>query len=308
MMPRGRELAREAPSSAAKRETAAASLGTSYEMRETRNELRERVGRGATRLKESSAGARERGRQISRCARLDMPWARCGVARILRETLQRFVLEPLMTYYTRRKVSGRERFESMEPPVVFVANHSSHMDTPAILRALPWKWRHRTAVAAAADYFYRDRRLASLVSLLFNTVPVAREGGGGDGELAHVDQLLDDRWNLLLFPEGTRSRGRRLKRMRSGAAVLAARHDSAIVPIHVIGTDDAMPPGQVWPRRKLWRRRYPVRVAFGDPIRPVDGETPRDVTARVQDFFERQGAAPAERIPAPVAAPAGVGR
>jgi 1-acyl-sn-glycerol-3-phosphate acyltransferase len=290
-----------------KRETATASSGTSYEMRDSRNELRERVGRGATRLKESSAGARARGRQISRCARLDMPWARCGVARILRETLQRFLLEPLMTYYTRRKVSGRERFESLEPPVVFVANHSSHMDTPAVLRALPWKWRHRTAVAAAADYFYRDRRLASLVSLLFNTVPVAREGGGGDGELAHVDQLLDDRWNLLLFPEGTRSRGRRLKRMRSGAAVLAARHDSVIVPIHVIGTDDAMPPGQAWPRRKLWRRRYPVRIAFGDPIRPVNGETPREVTARVQGFFERQGAAPAERIPAPVAEPAGVG-
>jgi 1-acyl-sn-glycerol-3-phosphate acyltransferase len=301
MTPRGRALAGGPRFSAGKRETAAARSGTSYEMRDSRNELRERVGRGATRLKESSA----RGRQISRCARLDVPWARCGVARILRETIQRFVLEPLMTYYTRRKVSGRERFESLEPPLVFVANHSSHMDTPAILRALPWKWRHRTAVAAAADYFYRDRRIASLVSLLFNTVPVARDGGGGDGELAHVDQLLDDRWNLLLFPEGTRSRGRRLKRMRSGAAVLAARHDSVIVPIHVIGTDDAMPPGQVWPRRKLWRRRYPVRIAFGDPIRPVDGETPREVTARVQDFFERQGAPPAER-PAPVAEPAGV--
>src|SRR4051794_19621968 len=44
------------PSTAGKRETAAASSGTSYEMRDTRNELRERVGRGATRLKESSAG------------------------------------------------------------------------------------------------------------------------------------------------------------------------------------------------------------------------------------------------------------
>ena len=235
-----------------------------------------------------------------------MPWARCRPARLLRETIQRFVLGPIMSYYTRRKVSGHERFQGLEPPVLFVANHSSHMDTPAILRALPWKWRHRTAVAAAADYFYRDRRVASLVSLLFNTVPVQRHGGGGDGELAHVDQLLDDRWNLLLFPEGTRSRGRRIKRLRSGAAVLAARHRSAIVPIHVTGTGEAMPPGQVWPHRKLWRRRYPVRIAFGDPIRPHDGESPREVTARVEDFFERQGA-PIERTPAPVAEPAAIG-
>jgi 1-acyl-sn-glycerol-3-phosphate acyltransferase len=291
MMPRGRELAREAPSSAAKRETAAASLGTSYEMRETRNELRERVGRGATRLKESSAGARERGRQISRCARLDMPWARCGVARILRETLQRFVLEPLMTYYTRRKVSGRERFESMEPPVVFVANHSSHMDTPAILRALPWKWRHRTAVAAAADYFYKSRWRARSVALVFNTVPLGRNGGGlSSGATDHVDKLIDKGWNLLMFPEGTRSRDGEIGKLRSGAAVIAAQHGIPIVPIHVRGTHDAMPPGQNWPKRKPGRfvsRRHKIEVRFGEPITPESEEARREVMDEIREFWER---------------------
>ena len=52
---------------------------------------------------------------------------------------------------------GREHFNDLKAPVVFVANHSSHMDTPAILRALPRGWRRRTAVAAAADYFYVKR-------------------------------------------------------------------------------------------------------------------------------------------------------
>jgi 1-acyl-sn-glycerol-3-phosphate acyltransferase len=275
-------------------------------MGEPSKAMRGRVGRGADRLKEGATVARERGRrQLSRCARLDVPWARCRPARVVRETIQRFVLDPMMSYYTRRKVSGRERFDGLDAPVVFVANHSSHMDTPAILRALPWKWRHRTAVAAAADYFYRDRRIAGLVSLLFNTVPVLRQGGG-DGELAHIDKLLDDRWNLLLFPEGTRSRVGRLKRMRPGAAVLAARHDSAIVPIHVTGTGDAMPPGRVWPRRKLWQRRYPVRIAFGDPILPLEGESARDVTGRVEHFFEEQGE-PVDRLRTPIPELAGVG-
>ena len=40
-------------------------------------------------------------------------------------------------------------------------------------------------MAAAADYFYRDRRIASLVSLMFNTIPIARDGGG-NGELAAI--------------------------------------------------------------------------------------------------------------------------
>src|SRR5919198_6580039 len=95
----------------AKRETRAAGGGTSEVMREPSNGMRGRVGRGADRLKEGASAARERGRQISRCARLDVPWARCRPARVLRETIQRFLLDPIMTYYTRRKVSGRERFE-----------------------------------------------------------------------------------------------------------------------------------------------------------------------------------------------------
>jgi 1-acyl-sn-glycerol-3-phosphate acyltransferase len=223
----------------------------------------------------------------------------------VRETIQSFILDPLMSYYTRRRVSGREGFDGLDAPVVFVANHSSHLDTPTILRALPWKWRQRTLVAAAADYFYRDRRIASLVSLLFNTIPIARDGGG-NGELDHVDRLLDDRWNLLLFPEGTRSRQGRIKRLRSGAALLAKRHHSAIVPIFISGTNAVMPPGRVWPRRKLWRRRYPVRIAFGDPIRPLDDESPRQLTERVEEFFESQ-AEPVVRRTTPERELAGAG-
>jgi 1-acyl-sn-glycerol-3-phosphate acyltransferase len=217
------------------------------------------------------------------CAQLDVPWARCRTARVLRESIQRLVLGPILAYYTRRRRAGAEGFARLEPPVVFVANHSSHIDTPIILRALPWKWRHRTAVAAAADYFYRDRRLARLVSLVFNTVPVRRGGGGGD--LGHVDALLDERWNLLLYPEGTRSREGSVGRLRSGAVVLAARHDLTIMPIRVTGTRDAMPPGQAWPRRRPWRRRHPVQIVFGEPIRPAAVDDRHDVTERIQAFF-----------------------
>jgi len=275
-------------------------------MGENSNDLRGRVGRGAGKLKDGASVAAERGRKLgSRCAKLDVAWARRRPARAVRETIQSFILDPLMSYYTRRRVSGREGFDGLDAPVVFVANHSSHLDTPTILRALPWKWRQRTLVAAAADYFYRDRRIASLVSLLLNTIPIARDGGG-NGELDHVDRLLDDRWNLLLFPEGTRSRQGRIKRLRSGAALLAKRHHSAIVPIFISGTNAVMPPGRVWPRRKLWRRRYPVRIAFGDPIRPLDDESPRQLTERVEEFFEAQ-AEPVVRRTTPERELAGAG-
>jgi 1-acyl-sn-glycerol-3-phosphate acyltransferase len=247
----------------------------------------------ASRGSEFGRSAASRGAEIGRSMRnVDVPWARCGFARALRETILQFGLSPLMDLYTRRRVIGREHFDELPPPVVFVANHSSHLDTPTILRALPLKWRQRTAVAAAADYFYKKRAVAGFVALIFNTVPIARRGGGiGDGAIDHVDRLIDQRWNLLMFPEGTRSRDGRLGKMRSGAAVIAQQHGVPIVPILVKGTHDAMPPGRNWPKRikhRFLSRRHKVEIHFGAPIWAGEDEHRNDVMDRVRSFFEHE--------------------
>jgi 1-acyl-sn-glycerol-3-phosphate acyltransferase len=148
-------------------------------------------------------------------------------------------------------------------------------------------------VAAAADYFYQKRWTANGVALLFNTVPLGRNGGGlSEGATDHVDRLIEQRWNLLMFPEGTRSRDGEIGKVRSGAAVIAARHDTVIVPIYVNGTHEAMPPGQNWPKRRPGRffsRRHKIEVRFGRPIRPRDEDQRRAVMAEVRDFWDRKG-------------------
>jgi len=260
------------------------------------------------RVLQTARSARERTREI-KCAALDMPWARCAPARFARETILSGVFGPMMAWYVRRSVEGGEVFEDQRPPVIFVANHSSHMDTPTILRSLPRAWRQRTAVAAAADYFYRKRWVAAAVSLLFATVPISRRGGGMDkGAADHLHRLLRGRWNLLLYPEGTRSRDGSRGKLHSGAAVLAAAHDVAILPIFVSGTGDAMPPGCSWPKKlRAGRlRRTPVTVRFGPPISSLPGEHRNETMGRVQAWFDAQegivptGSGPpaAPRVPA----------
>jgi 1-acyl-sn-glycerol-3-phosphate acyltransferase len=269
----------------------------STEIRRTAATKGTEIGRtAATKSTEIRRTAATKGAEIGRNMRqLDVPWARCRPARMLRETILQFGLAPLMDLYTRRRAYGRERFERVGPPVVFVANHSSHLDTPTILRSLPLKWRQRTAVAAAADYFYKKRAVAQLVALIFNTVPLQRRGGGAaDGSTEHVDRLIDQRWNLLMFPEGTRSRDGRLGRLRTGAAVIAQHHGVPIVPIFVKGTHDAMPPGRNWPKRLKRRfisRRHRVEVHFGPPIWPGPEQDRHEVMDRVRRFLEEEAAA-----------------
>jgi 1-acyl-sn-glycerol-3-phosphate acyltransferase len=219
---------------------------------------------------------------------LDVPWARSKPAVATREAVLRTLLRPVLNYYTRRRTSGSDKLSRLKAPVILVANHVSHLDTPVILAALPRRFRKRTVVAAATDYFYRNRLLAMVVSVVFNTVPMDRKGGGLEKESAgHVDRLLDRGWNLLLYPEGTRSRHGGTGRLRRGAAVLAARHRVQIIPIRVTGTRAAMPPGRFWPSRLRGRNgtgRHSVDICFGDPITPTG-----DVHAMiktVQHFFE----------------------
>jgi len=86
--------------------------------------------------------------------------------------------------------------------------------------------------------------------------------------------------------------------------VLAAQHGVAIVPIHVTGTHEAMPPGRNWPKRRPGRpfsRRHPVEVRFGAPIWPGEGEHRHDVMARVRAFFEGREVPPPTPPREPVA-------
>jgi 1-acyl-sn-glycerol-3-phosphate acyltransferase len=236
-----------------------------------------------------------RGRELRKAgAQLDIPWARSWPAGVVRGTFMRLVLDPIMDYYAARRATGKELLDGVRGPLILVANHASHLDTPVILSALPRRLRKRTVVAAAADYFYRNRLVASLVSLIFNTVPIERKRAAGTPKNgSHLDTLLDQGWNLLLYPEGTRSRDGMPGPLRRGAAVLAASHNLTIVPIRVTGTAEAMPPGRFWPRRRHDRpvpRRHRIEVSFGEPIN-ASGDAD-EVMEYVRNFFQNGSASP----------------
>ncbi len=246
--------------------------------------------------------------RIDEPARLDRRWSRTKPVGTARELLICGVFRSIIQTYSRREVVGHEHLERLGAPVIFVANHCSHVDTPALLLSLPARWRRRTAVAAATDYFYAKRPLAVAVSLAFGTIPLERRGRGMDTDaVTHIDQLIDSGWSLVVFAEGTRSRDGRVGRMRPGAAALAARHGVPIVPVHISGTHQAMPPGRPWmvrPEGGGRLARHAIRVSFGAPIQVGDRDDPLEVMEIVRLFMKACGAnttpdpKPAARRPA----------
>jgi 1-acyl-sn-glycerol-3-phosphate acyltransferase len=203
-------------------------------------------------------------------------WSRRKPAMVAREVAQKGGLEPLFRSQVRTDVQGLDVLERIEGPVIFAANHASHLDTPLVLLSLPDAWRRKTAVAAAADYFFDTWWRAVGSSLIFNTFPIDRRGGT---MATTPGEVLAEGWSLVIFPEGTRSQDGWMGNFRMGAAFLALEHDVPVVPVAHRGTYAAMPRGQNWPSKG--RRQLTIR--FGEPLRAQPGEGVREFAPRIKN-------------------------
>ncbi|GAA0965203.1 lysophospholipid acyltransferase family protein [Frigoribacterium faeni] len=250
-----------------------------------------------------------------------------------RYVAQRMVLKPTIWSITDVTVIDRDRLDDLHGGFIVVANHSSHLDAPLILGALPRRLARYLATGAAADYFFDVRWRRQLTELFFNAFPVQRGSGapasavdatrassegasagstpgssarrraaakaaarGRSGQpTVSARSLLQRGYPVLVFPEGTRSKDGTVAHFKPGAAALALACDVPIVPLALIGAHIAQPRGANWPRPG----RLPVGVAFGDPMRPVEGESPAAFSLRVRTEVLRLRDANSARILGP---------
>ncbi|NBQ14631.1 MAG: 1-acyl-sn-glycerol-3-phosphate acyltransferase [Proteobacteria bacterium] len=170
-------------------------------------------------------------------------------------------------------------------PVIIVANHQSHADTPVIAMNVPRERRTRLRFLASAARFggparargIRDRAerwfLHGMAVHAYGAILVGDEHIG----LGAV---------MVIFPEGTRSRDGSLGSLRPGAAIAALESGAPLVPMRLDGTGDALPKSV---RRVRWRPTVTVRVRA--PIVPAPGESPEALTARIAIALRPDGGA-----------------
>ena len=188
-------------------------------------------------------------------------WWREHPVVLLRDRLQRSIIFPALRWLCRPlTVEGAERLAGVRGPVIFVANHSSHLDTLLVLSVLPREARRRTSVAAAADYFFCGCLRGAVVSLLVNAFAFKRNGCPRRS-LGRCQEILRGGGSLLIYPEGRRSPDGRLQRFRSGIGLLATAAGVPVIPVYLRGARDLLPKGGLLPRRGA------VAVRIGEPVR-----------------------------------------
>jgi len=168
-------------------------------------------------------------------------------------------------------VEGRENVP-LAGGAILVSNHLNNADPcviPAILR--------RRVVTMAKKEMFRWPVL-NLLFYFFGAFPVDRSGADR-AALREAQHVIDDGLLLLMFPEGTRSKDRRLHEGFPGSALVAYRTGAPIVPIAIWGTEH-VPWPWVFFRPFIGPR---VHVRIGKPFYPphierVNTQAARDAT------------------------------
>ncbi|MCK4974369.1 MAG: 1-acyl-sn-glycerol-3-phosphate acyltransferase, partial [Sulfurimonas sp.] len=164
---------------------------------------------------------------------------------------------PIFRLYFRLEVIGKENIPSY--PCIIAPSHQSMLDGFLIEATLPYKVLKKSFFLAYKQVFGR--------SIL---EPISKHGQSilidANEHLRHTIQYtslpLKEGNNLVIFPEGARSRDRKLLEFRPFFAMLSKTFNIPVVPVVIDGSFEALETGKLFPRPKK------IRVTYLKPINP----------------------------------------
>ncbi|MGN1090271.1 MAG: lysophospholipid acyltransferase family protein [Huintestinicola sp.] len=124
------------------------------------------------------------------------------------------------------KIEGWENIPEKEG-VIIACNHRSYADP--VLVTMPMK---RPVTYMAKEELFKNKLFAAFIRSL-GAFPVKR----GAGDMKVIDdcvEILDSGRNVVIFPEGTRSKENKVGRGKTGVALIAAKSGADVLPMGVV--------------------------------------------------------------------------
>ncbi|HEY1240665.1 MAG TPA: lysophospholipid acyltransferase family protein [Bryobacteraceae bacterium] len=183
----------------------------------------------------------------------------------------------LAVSFIRVRVRGLEKLDP-RANYVFVANHSSYMDIPALLARLPYQFR-----------FFAKKGLYKIPFLGWHLhraghLPVDRSNARNSlKSMSAGARIVAERGvSVLLFPEGGRTKVG-LREFKEGAAYIAIKAGVPIAPVAIVGMRELLPMGSIH------LRSGHAELRVGAPI-PTAGLTladREDLTRQMHEQIQR---------------------
>jgi long-chain acyl-CoA synthetase len=224
-------------------------------------------------------------------------WPGFFITRWLRTTFQHTVMLPLFHHYMELTVAGIEYLTDIEPPVIFAANHTSHLDTIAIVAGLPFRWRRSLAPAMMQEHFrakfepqgfsrkevWIARIQYMLARGLLNTYPLPQQMAGVRKALQYTSDLAGRGYCPLVYPEGIRTPDGTIGSFKPGIGMMANRLGVPIVPVRLDGLFEIYSIHHNWPGRGA------IHMTIGKPLKFSPDISYEDAAMQVEHAVKEMG-------------------
>ncbi len=173
------------------------------------------------------------------------------------------------------EISGLENIP--EGPVVFVPNHQSYFDIPVLLA-----WLDRPYPLVSKQEVKKlplIRQWMELLGCVFIDRDNARQSVSALGEAART--MVERKRSLIIFPEGTRSRGETIGEFKNGGFRAALKAGVPVVPVVIDGTYRAMEANHMWIKPAAVR----VQVLEAIPTAGMSREESKEIGERVRGLI-----------------------
>ena len=144
----------------------------------------------------------------------------------------KLIMRPFLSIVVGVKWFNQENL-SIKAPFILVANHNSHLDTMALMAALPIRTLFKAHPVAAQDYFGGNQLKRFLSRWIINAILINRERKEGDpSPTDRLISFLDKGHSLILFPEGSRGEPEQMQDFQKGiGAILKRRPTVPYIPV-----------------------------------------------------------------------------
>ncbi|WP_058189433.1 AMP-binding protein [Terracidiphilus gabretensis] len=209
-------------------------------------------------------------------------WPWIWPVQTLRVVFQEAIAQPLTWFLAAPRVTAPADLRAAlhtTGPMLIIANHISAYDGPLVQYALPGKLRRHLATAMSGEmlddmlHFRNPERGPRygkfspfgpiawfLATVLYNVFPLPRTRDF-QRSFTHAGHALDRGFNVLVFPEGTRSESGKLAPFRQGIGLLVKQSGVPVLPVALLGLGDLKQKG------RGWFRSGKIEIRVGEPIR-----------------------------------------
>ncbi|WP_300392879.1 AMP-binding protein [Fusobacterium sp.] len=182
----------------------------------------------------------------------------------------KFILKPAFTFFIKLKKENMENVEKNQP-VIFAGNHQSFLDGLIVSQVIPNSILDKSYYFADIKHFKKGymKYIGENSNIIFVDI-----NKNLINSLQLLSKAIRSGKNIIIFPEGTRSRDGKMMKFKKFFAILSKELNVPVVPFVIDGAYEAYPPNKKYPKAgtvkvKFLEKVYPENMDYDEIVEKV---------------------------------------